>query len=54
MKQPPIDRRPVPARRLPGDVVLTEAEIRDLGLEQAPDFLGASWEEIADRQHRSK
>ena len=49
----PTTRRPPPARRLPGDIVLTEADIRDLGLEQAPDGIGPSWEEIADRKQRS-
>jgi len=53
MRPPPIDRRPMPARRLPGDIVLTESEIRDLGLEKAPNDIGASWEEIANRQRRS-
>ena len=35
---------------LPGDIVLTDADIRDLGLEKAPDDMGPSMEEImADR-----
>lgn len=37
----------------PDDIVLTEADIRDLGLEESPADLGASWEEIIDQRNRS-
>jgi len=49
----PNKRKPAPARKLPGDVVLTDAEIRDLGIEEAPEGIGASWEEIIDNRNRS-
>ena len=43
-------RNPPLAGILPGDIVLTDADIRDLGLEQAPADFGPSVEEImADR-----
>jgi hypothetical protein len=37
-----------------GDIVLTEADIEELGLEEAPPDLGASWEEIVDQKNRSR
>jgi len=49
----PPQSRPPQARILPGDVVLTAADIIDLGLEAAPDGVGLSWEEIIDRKSRS-
>lgn len=51
--KPAINPKPARARALPGDVILTAADIRDLGLEEAHDDLGASWEEIIDRRNRS-
>ena len=35
------------ATPLPGDMVLTEAEIYELGLEEAPEEAGPSIEEVA-------
>jgi hypothetical protein len=51
--KPAITPKPAPTRALPSDVILTADDIRDLGLEEAPDDLGASWEEIIDRRNRS-
>lgn len=34
------------SRILPGERVLTAQDIRRLGLEQAPDDIGPSWEEL--------
>ncbi len=50
--KPITDGRPVPAHILPGDVELTAADIIELGLEEAPEDLGPSWQEIADAKLR--
>ena len=47
------NRRPMLARILPGDIVLTEADIKELGLEQAPDDIGPSAEELTATTDRA-
>ena len=47
----PTRRPPLP--RVPADGhALTEADIEELGLEEAPPDAGPSWEEIQERRHR--
>lgn len=42
------------SRILPGERVLTANDIRRLGLEQAPDDLGPSWEELEHAKQRQE
>lgn len=46
MKKPTTNRKSPPVSKLSGDIVLTATDIRDLGLEEAPDDMGPSVEEI--------
>jgi len=47
-------RRQSFVRLLDGDVVLTADDIIDLGLEEAPENSGPSWQEIADAKSRGR
>jgi len=44
MKSP--TRKPAPTRLIEGDLILSEAEIAFMGLDEAPDDIGPSWQEI--------
>lgn len=44
-RNPAMPDRPNP------DHILTEAEIEEFGIEQAPDGIGPSWEEIIARRN---
>jgi hypothetical protein len=44
MKSPTVRR--VPSRLIDGDIILSEAEIAIMGLVEAADDIGQSWQEI--------
>ena len=44
--------KPAPSPMLDGDIVLTDDDIAELGLEEAPADIGPSWQEIMARREK--
>lgn len=52
MIKPTATPKTSPGLVLDGDIVLSEGDVSDLGLEEAPADSGRSWEEIIDERRR--